>query len=151
MVYFIPFEFFTEFLRICLEISAECPMLVVLSWIGPDSFFFWATICPFLNYLRIFSYSSEFLFVLFLKKQKIKIVIQTLCVSFSWGSIQRLRSPAMICLYFLQKIPFSTFETSDVSKFLLKNISTMTNVFDVVCSSRINFCFAEMNVLINSK
>lgn len=70
------------------------------------------------------------------------------CVSSSWGS-RDCHLIWFVYIFYSKYLFVFTFETLDVFKFLLKTISTMTNVFDIVYAFRQNFCFAEINILIN--
>lgn len=77
------------------RISCACGSSVI----GTGPFFLWGYILSFMK-TSLGDFNIALGFCLFFKKKKIKIVIQTLCISSSLGSIQRLRAPAMICLFF---------------------------------------------------
>lgn len=75
-------------------------------------------------------------------------MIQTLCVSSFQGLIRRLRSLAMICLFFLQKISFLDLKLQ-VFQIFVEESQYHGKVFDVVYAFSLMFCLAEMNILIN--
>lgn len=68
-------------------------------------------------------------------------MIQTLCVPSFWGPIQRLRSLAMICLFFLQKRPFLEFKLQ-VFLICVEESQYHGKVFDVVYAFSLIFCLA---------
>lgn len=89
------------------------------------------------TFLRNFNKVLGFLFLF-----KKKILFQ--------DSMKRLKSLVIMCPFFFSAKE-GIFHTWDFKcfKFLLKNLRTMKNTFHVIYASRLIFCFAEMNVLIN--